>query len=341
MNVLLTSVGRRAYLVDYFKEALGGSGKVIATNTIAETTGMFAADDAIVVPAAKDPGFVDSLLEICRTHEVSLLCSLHDWEAPYIAASAERFEALGVCLAMPTLEIVNICLDKYKTFLFAERNGVRSPKTYLNEEDVAEALSRSEIDFPLVLKPRWGQGSIGLRMVHDLAELASACNSLNQEIKDGGFAHLADADADTSQIVIQECLIGQEFGVDILNNLDGAFAACFVKKKLGMRAGETDSAITVKHSGIEAMGRTISKATRHFGNMDADFFELENGEVALLELNPRFGGGYPFSHLAGANVPAALVAWRSGRVPDSQWLNFECGVRGFKDVRVVGPNSTV
>lgn len=336
MNVLLTSVGRRAYLVDYFKEAFGDSGKVIATNTIAETTGMFAADNAIIVPAAKDPTFVDYLLDICKAHEISLLCSLHDWEAPYIAASAQRFEEIGVCLVMPDLEIVNACLDKYKTFLFAERNGVRSPKTYLNEEDVAEALSRREVAFPLVLKPRWGQGSIGLRMVHDLTELAAAYRSLNQEIKDGGFSHLADVE--TCQIVIQECLIGQEYGVDIVNDLKGEFAACFVKKKLGMRAGETDSAITVQHSGIEAIGRTISKATRHFGNMDADFFELESGEVALLELNPRFGGGYPFSHLAGANVPAALLAWRSGGIPNAQWLDVECGVRGFKDVRVVGAN---
>jgi len=336
MNVLLTSVGRRAYLVDYFKEALGDSGKVIATNTVAETTGMFAADDAIVVPAAKDPAFVDSLLDVCQAHDVSLLCSLHDWEAPYIAASAQRFQGIGVCLVMPTLEIVNICLDKYKTFLFAERNGVRSPKTYLSEEAIAEALLRGEVAFPLVLKPRWGQGSIGLRIVHDLAELASAYHSLNQEIKDGGFAHLADLD--TSQIVIQECLIGQEYGVDIVNDLNGEFASCLVKKKLGMRAGETDSAITLQHPRIEALGRTISKATRHLGNVDADFFELEDGEVALLELNPRFGGGYPFSHLAGANVPAALLAWRSGGIPNSEWLNIECGVRGFKDVRVVGSN---
>ena len=334
MNVLLTSVGRRAYLVDYFKEALGGSGKVVATNTIAETTGMFAADDAIVVPAAKDPAFVDSLLDVCQAHDVSLLCSLHDWEAPYIAASAQRFKEIGVCLVMPTLEIVNICLDKYKTFLFAERNGVRSPKTYLSEAATAEALLRGEVAFPLVLKPRWGQGSIGLRIVHGLAELASAYHSLNQEIKDGGFAHLADLD--TSQIVIQECLIGQEYGVDIVNDLNGEFAACFIKKKLAMRAGETDSAITVEQPMIESLSRQVAAATRHPGNMDADFFVLENGEAVLLELNPRFGGGYPFSHLAGVNIPAALIAWCEGIAPSHDWLTMALDVNGFKDGRGVG-----
>ena len=85
MNVLLSSVGRRSYLVEYFKEALRGTGKVIATNSIAETTGMFAADMAEVVPPAKEPGFVDALLEVCIRNEVRLLFSLHDFEAPYIA----------------------------------------------------------------------------------------------------------------------------------------------------------------------------------------------------------------------------------------------------------------
>ena len=31
-----------------------------------------------------------------------------------------------------------------------------------------------------------------------------------------------------------------------------------------------------------------------------------------LEMNPRFGGGYPFSHTLGANFPLAIIEWCSG-----------------------------
>tara|TARA_B110000196_G_scaffold151481_1_gene130607 strand:- start:509 stop:1531 length:1023 start_codon:yes stop_codon:yes gene_type:complete len=337
MNVLLTSVGRRAYLVDYFREALGDSGRVIATNTIAETTGMFAADVAELVPPAIAPNFVDRLLEICKTHNITLLCSLHDWEAPYIARNASRFEALGVRLMMPSIDVIEMCLDKYKTFQFAQEIGVPSPRTYLSVDETSEALARSEVDFPLILKPRWGQGSIGVRIVSKSSELTSAHEALRQDILSAGFDHLAANSFE--QIVIQECLIGQEYGVDILNNLDGEFAACFIKKKLAMRAGETDSAITVEQPMIEALARKVAEATRHPGNMDADFFVLKNGEAVLLELNPRFGGGYPFSHLAGVNIPAALIAWCDGITPNRDWLTMALNVSGFKDVRVVGVQS--
>ncbi|MGC6424328.1 MAG: ATP-grasp domain-containing protein [Lentimonas sp.] len=334
MNILLTSVGRRAYLVGFFKEALKGRGQVVATNTIAETTGMFAADSAVVVPPANAPGFIDRLLDVCRSHEISLLCSLHDWEAPYIAKNAKKFEEIGVRLAIPSIEIVETCLDKYKTFLFAQKLGIPTPKTYLSVEAVSGAIARQEVAYPLILKPRWGQGSIGIRYASSLAELASAYELLQLELKAVDLGHLATAPLE--QIVCQECLVGQECGVDIVNTLDGDFAACFVKKKLGMRAGETDSAITTKQPLIESICRKLSESTRHSGNLDADFFELENGDVVLLELNPRFGGGYPFSHLAGANVPAALIAWAEGREPCPSWLSVSSGVRGFKDVRVVG-----
>ena len=50
-----------------------------------------------------------------------------------------------------------------------------------------------------------------------------------------------------------------------------------------------------------------------------------------MELNPRFGGGYPFSHAAGANVPSALIAWRRGLAPKPEWLRVRPGVLSAKD----------
>jgi len=63
--------------------------------------------------------------------------------------------------------------------------------------------------------------------------------------------------------------------------------------------------------------------------MDADFFVTENNDIFLLEMNPRFGGGYPFSHEAGANVPAALIAWAIGNKLSPDWLKIKPKVRCF------------
>jgi hypothetical protein len=43
-------------------------------------------------------------------------------------------------------------------------------------------------------------------------------------------------------------------------------------------------------------------------------------------MNPRFGGGYPFSHIAGANLPAALMAWADSEAADPEWLTIEPNV---------------
>ena len=149
MNVLLSSVGRRSYLVEYFKAALRGQGKVVATNTIAETPGMFAADVAEVVPPAKEFGFIDALLDVCRRYEVKLLCSLHDWEAPYIAPHKARLLAEGIILVVPDPEIVDICLDKYKTGQFSNSIGVPFPKCFVELDNALAAISSGEVDFPL------------------------------------------------------------------------------------------------------------------------------------------------------------------------------------------------
>jgi carbamoyl-phosphate synthase large subunit len=86
---------------------------------------------------------------------------------------------------------------------------------------------------------------------------------------------------------------------------------------------------------IEEYAKTIARATKHPGNMDADFFVRDDGSVFLLELNPRFGGGYPFSHMAGANVPAALISWVEAQQPDPEWLRVSVGIRAYKDIRLV------
>ena len=98
-----------------------------------------------------------------------------------------------------------------------------------------------------------------------------------------------------------------------------------MKQKLAMRAGETDKAITVDIPEVNEMGKKIGENLHHIGNLDVDIMQRANGDFCVLELNPRFGGGYPFSYEAGVNMPKAILSWLRGERIDALWLKPKIG----------------
>ena len=196
--------------------------------------------------------------------------------------------------------------------------GLNSPKTYIRLEDAVNALSHGEIKFPLILKPRWGSGSIGIETVYDEDELYIVYSLLKKKIKRTILSTVSQKDSD--YVLIQQKISGQEFGLDIMNNFAGENVAVSVKKKLSMRAGETDKAVIVDNHEVSNIGATIGTSLHHIGNLDCDILE-ENGLYYVLELNPRFGGGFPFSYEAGVNLPKAIIDWADGKPFDNLKLN--------------------
>ena len=136
---------------------------------------------------------------------------------------------------------------------------------------------------------------------------------------------LATASVGDEYIMIQEKLTGKEFGLDVMNDLEGNNVAISVKQKLAMRAGETDKAITVDLPEVRDIGETIGHNLRHIGNLDVDIMQRANGDYCVLELNPRFGGGFPFSYEAGVNLPKAMVLWLQNKEVDTSILQPEYG----------------
>ena len=153
MNILLLAVGRRAYLVDYFKQVVHPlGGKVYATNTIRDATGLLSADVADIVPPSADPTYIDVMVSLCKKCNIKLLFSLHDWDAPVIARARRQFLDVGTIPVMGSANLLATCLDKYATVETMRELGVPAPRTVLSLEDARQLAS--EVGFPLVVKPR-------------------------------------------------------------------------------------------------------------------------------------------------------------------------------------------
>lgn len=322
MNILFTCAGRRTYLLKYFRENLSEGDRIIATDMQLSAPALQVADVKLQVPAVYDPKYVDTTLGICRQYKVDALVSLNDLELPILAENKARFEADGVTVIVSSPQVIDICFDKYKTAQWIESIGLKSPKSYVRLDEVKQALAKGEVAFPLFMKPRWGSGSIGLESIEDMEKLEMYYHLLMKKIKK---SILATASVGDEYILIQEKLTGDEFGLDVMNDLKGNNVAVSVKKKLAMRAGETDKAVTVDLPVVREMGRLVGEKLHHIGNLDMDIMQRANGDYCVLELNPRFGGGFPFSYEAGVNFPRAIIEWLKGNAVNPSILQPEYG----------------
>ncbi len=328
MNVLLTSVGRRAYMVQYFKKILDGNGEVHVCNSDDLTVAFQYADKAFVSPLIYSDEYIPYLLEYCKKNKIDILLSLFDIDLLMLARHKKDFDKIGTRVIVSDEAFVGICNDKWKTYIFLKENGFNTPETFLNVKDALSAIENGKIQYPVMVKPRFGCGSISVMIAADEEELLYALKRVQKGIENTYLRYESDVAED--KVIIQELLKGQEYGVDIINDLNGKFKNAVVKKKLAMRAGETDIAETVDCPQIYELSKKLGLLSEHIANMDTDVFMVGNSPY-ILEMNVRFGGGYPFSHEAGCNLPQAIVNWCNG-IEDDGLLYAKTGVKAFKEL---------
>jgi len=333
MNILFTCAGRRNYLINYFKEALEGAGKVFVADMQQNAPSMIEADVAIQVPEIYDNNYIECIKNIVEKNNIKAIIPLNDLELPILSKNKKLIEESGARVIVSEQNVIDIAFDKWKTGKFLTNIGLNTPKTFINISEAKKAISNGELQFPLAIKPRWGSASIGIGFPESMKELDSMYELLTIQLKRTILNKVSEKDTNHS-ILIQEKLTGNEYGMDILNDFEGIYQGTFARKKLAMRAGETDKAVSVIIPELEKIGKRIGDNLKHIGNLDCDVFE-HKGNYYVLELNPRFGGGYPFSHEAGINIAKAYISWLKGEKGIAKYNNYKEGVAFSKCDRLI------
>lgn len=330
MNILFTSSGRRGYLLQYFREALGETGLIHASNNQPLVSSFAYADFTVQAPLIYDPEYVPFLLRYCEQHQIDAIIPLFDIGLPTLSKNRNKFYEIGVNVVVSDEAFIEVCNDKWETGEFLDRHGFKTPKMFYTQDTTKIAIQNKEINFPLFIKPRWGMGSIGVHRANDIVELDFYFNLCKKEVHNSYLKYESQDDPERS-VVIQEQLPGEEFGLDVINDLKGNHVTVFVKKKLAMRAGETDAAITVDDGTLQQIGKKLGETTGHRGVLDIDVF-YDGSNAYILDMNARFGGGYPFSHIAGADIPQAIIHWLRNTSAPSSCFTLQANVSGVKDV---------
>ena len=333
MNILITTAGRRTYIIDYFKKALEGIGRVIAVNSV-YTYSLSHADDYLLVPSFYSENYVPTILDICRTKNIDAVISLLDADSKVLSEHHDEFKIHGISLIVSESLVMDICNDKWMSYKFLRSIGLPQPKTYDTIETVKRAIGDKEIGYPIIIKPRWGIGSYGVFIVEDEQELILLSSKIRREIMSTymGVESLKDKER---CVLFQEMIKGDEYGIEILNDLKGKYVTTFALKKLAMRSGETDVAETVDALMFSDLSKCVANSLGHIGILDVDCMVTSENEIYIIDMNCRFGGQYPFTHLANVNVPRQIVEWLMGKGNNKDLLTQKNGVRSCKELQPV------
>ncbi len=288
-HVLISSAGRRVALLRYFREAiaqLGLAGHVYASDITAMAAAFQEADDRFLVPHCTDEAFIPAMLELCRRRAIRLVVPTIDTELPVYAAHRHDFAAIGTTVAIGGPETIAIGRDKARTHQWLTEQDLPRVAQALPEQVLREPAAWR---FPLYAKPVAGSASKGIRLVQNVDELAAATGE--------------------GEFIVQEVAAGQEYTLDAFMDAEGMCRCIVPRKRIEVRGGEVSKGQTVRLETIEQLGFT---ACAHLpdarGAINIQLFhDPDTGRCAIIEINPRFGGGYPLSHVAGARFTHWLL----------------------------------
>jgi carbamoyl-phosphate synthase large subunit len=340
-NILISSAGRRNYLVRWFREALAShavEGRIIVADADPHAPSKVEADLFISLPSVGSDEYLPALLKLCATHHVNFALSVNDFElSAWSRLDRSEFLDVGtqlICLSRDSQSMVE---DKNAMASSLKEHDILVPPTYrgadvLDSRDLRERLGQS-----IVIKNRYGSGSSGL-IFGTQATLARDLNAAATGVRDRLGVLIPDVSIALQSLAVQPAIPGIEYGMDVVSDFAEQFAAVLVRRKIRMRGGETDQATSEPAERFNAMGAKIAVAVPHIGLIDTDVIEDPDGRLWLIDINPRFGGGYPFSHLAGADAPSAYVRWSRGLDSAASLLGYKPDVVAakYQGIAVVG-----
>lgn len=280
MNILITSAGRRVSLIRSFQKEvkkINPEAKVFAADANPVlSSACHVADEFFKVPRLDNPDYFVVLKEICLKNGITLVIPTIDTELLPMATHKEEFIELGIRFLVSDEEFVQKCRDKRKIHDFFSSHHIPIAKEY----------TKDNYQLPLFIKPLDGSRSVDTFIIKQESDLTE------YHFKNDKLMFLEYIDHDDYE----------EFTCDMYYDKENHLRCVVPRKRIEVRDGEVNKGLTVANEIIPFLRERMKIIDGAHGCLTAQFFcHKENGTVYGIEINPRFGGGYPLSYLAGAN----------------------------------------
>jgi carbamoyl-phosphate synthase large subunit len=239
-----------------------------------------------IIPFARDSSFIKRIMDISLKEKIDLIIPTVDEELLPLSTENEKFDQIGVKIAVSSPETLINCLDKYNLYKKLQEFYIPSPTTYLLKDAMVET-----INFPVIVKPRMGRGSRDIIVCQNYKELKFILNTKR----------------DGENLIVQEYLEGSEFTVDTLSDLCGKGIVAVPRKRIETKGGVSWRGAVVKN---EQLAKVAIKAVQTLGIIGPSCVQLKlsnNVTPKVIEVNPRIGGTTSLTVKAGVNIPLLTV----------------------------------
>ena len=285
-NILITSAGQRVALVRGFQETLKRffpDGKVFTTDMNPKLApAAYVSDGCFEVPRCTSEDYIESLLTICLGNRIGLIVPTIDTELAILSANKEIFAKQGITVSVSDYDFVMMCRDKRNTGEFFEKHGIRVPK----------AIDKYHPTFPLFAKPYDGSLSTNLHYIKNAEELTE------EILNDPKLLFMEYIDKN----------LYKEYTIDMYYGRDHKVKCIVPRERIKIRAGEINKGLTEKEPLTQYLYDRLETIEGCVGCICIQvFLNPATGDVVGIEINPRFGGGYPQTYAAGGNYTEYLI----------------------------------
>lgn len=285
-NILITSIGRRVSLIKAFQ---------IELNTLMPNCLIYVADAKpklsaackiaehyFKVPRLDNPSYIDKLIQKCKSNNIGLIIPTIDTELLLLADNKEKLLSHNIQPVISSIDFIKKCRDK------------RLIHTFFKQRNIATAIeySKNDYEFPLFIKPVDGSRSV------DNFVIKSENDFIDSHFENNNLMFLEYLDHN----------IYEEYTCDIYYGRDSELKCIVPRKRIEVRDGEVNKGKTEKNILVNFIKKKLSFIEGARGCLTAQFFKnKESNDIYGIEINPRFGGGYPLSYEARANFPKWII----------------------------------
>lgn len=255
-----------------------------------------------------------SILDLLKTDHYDVTIPMTDFSATMLSRRKAEFNKY-THVAVNDWSVFQMAADKQNTMNACMDNGIPCPKTLRNANSLEEVLE-SGLEYPFIIKPRVGYGSIGFHRIDNGEDLRKHFNTSVEKF---------------GPMLVQEYIpqtdIQYKCEVFIDKNGDVKSAHVFDKTRwYPIDGGSTCCSTSVDRPDIVESSVKLLKSIGWRGYGDVDLIQDPRDHIAkVMEINPRITASVKVCIYSGVDFAKQIVEYEMGQEVSS-FLDYKKGV---------------